>query len=77
MGNIKQIILEVAKKNKINLNIENVQEDLKSMGIDSLSAMNLIMKIEEKLNVQLPDEELLKIKKLGDLILAFEKEIKK
>ncbi|RCT49770.1 acyl carrier protein, partial [Ureaplasma urealyticum] len=50
--------------------------ELKSLGIDSLSAMSLIMKIEDKIGVQLVDEKLLKIKNLGDLIMAFEDALK-
>ncbi|ACI60222.1 acyl carrier protein [Ureaplasma urealyticum] len=74
--NVKDIIIKVAKENKINLNMNNLDVELKSLGIDSLSAMSLIMKIEDKIGVQLVDEKLLKIKNLGDLIMAFEDALK-
>ncbi|MDU4142420.1 acyl carrier protein, partial [Ureaplasma parvum] len=64
------------KENKIALNMDNLNIELKSLGIDSLSAMNLIMKIEDQIGVQLPDEKLLKIKNLRDLINAFEDVLK-
>lgn len=54
--NVKDIIIKVAKENKINLNMNNLDVELKSLGIDSLSAMSLIMKIEDKIGVQLVDE---------------------
>ncbi|AAF30918.1 acyl carrier protein [Ureaplasma parvum] len=74
--NIKDLIMKIAKENKIALNMDNLNIELKSLGIDSLSAMNLIMKIEDQIGVQLPDEKLLKIKNLRDLINAFEDVLK-
>ncbi|RCJ02775.1 acyl carrier protein, partial [Ureaplasma urealyticum] len=56
--NVKDIIIKVAKENKINLNMNNLDVELKSLGIDSLSAMSLIMKIEDKIGVKLVDEKL-------------------
>ena len=74
--NIKDLIMKIAKENKIALNMDNLNIELKSLGIDSLSAMNLIMKIEDQIGVQLPDEKVLKIKNLRDLINAFEDVLK-
>ncbi|WP_303924032.1 acyl carrier protein [Ureaplasma parvum] len=74
--NIKDLIMKIAKENKVSLNMDNLDIELKSLGIDSLSAMNLIMKIEDQIGVQLPDEKLLKIKNLRDLINAFEDVLK-
>lgn len=71
--NILKAIKEVAKAEKINLDFSKLNTTLKDLRIDSLAAMNLIMKIEEKLGVTLSDDILLSIKTLEDLINAFEK----
>lgn len=71
------VIQKVAKENKINLDINNLNVGLKEIGIDSLAMMNLIFKIETELNIQLPDEILIKIKNLEQLISAFYNEINK
>ena len=71
------VISKVAKENKINLDINNLNIGLKDIGIDSLALMNLIFKLENELKVQLPDEILIKIKNLNELIIAFEDQINK
>ncbi|AJQ45213.1 acyl carrier protein [Ureaplasma diversum] len=70
--NIEAIIKQVANEHKINLDMNNKNVTLKDIGIDSLAAMNLIMKVEDKVGFQLDDSEILKIRTLGDLIRAFE-----
>ena len=71
------VIQKVANENKINLDINNLNIGLKEVGIDSLAMMNLIFKIESELKVQLPDDVLVKIKNLNELISAFNNEINK
>ena len=71
------VIQKVAKENKINLDINNLNIGLKEVGIDSLAMMNLTFKIESELKVQLPDDVLVKIKNLNELISAFNNEINK
>ena len=65
-------ILQVAKDNNIKLDPNNLNVTLKDIGVDSLAMMDLIFKVEEQLGVQLPDEVLVKIKNLNDLINAFD-----
>lgn len=72
MSNIEKIILEIAKKNNIKLDLNKKDVSLKSFNIDSLAAMNLIIQIEEKLNKTLDDDVLMSIKTLSDLINAFQ-----
>lgn len=72
MTNIEKIILEIAKKNNIKLDLNKKDVSLKSFNIDSLAAMNLIIQIEEKLNKTLDDDVLMSIKTLNDLINAFQ-----
>ena len=74
---IIETILNVAKENNIKLDINNLNVGLKEIGIDSLSMMNLIFKIESKIGTQLDDHVLVKIKTLGELINAFETQINK
>ncbi len=78
MSNNKVVnaIKSVATKNKIKIDFGNLQKDLKSLKIDSLAAMNLIMQVEEELNVTLDDEKLISIKTLEDLVKAFEEKLK-
>ncbi len=66
------IILEVAQQNNIKLNKNNLDATLKEIGIDSLATMDLIIKIEEKINVQLDDNILMEIKTLKQLANAFD-----
>ncbi len=78
-NNIISDLNDIIKKNNINAKIteKNLKDDLKSMGIDSLTAMNIIISVEEKYNIQLPDDQLMKIKTPKDLIETIEKSMKK
>ena len=73
---IKKILNEIAQENKIKINLDNLDANLKDLGIDSLKTMDLIFKVENKLNVMIPDEELIKIKNLRDLINILETLVK-
>lgn len=59
---------QVAKENNVNISNDKFGTNLKELGIDSLKLMNLVFKVEAKLNVRIPDEELIKIKTINDLI---------
>ncbi|MCV3753912.1 acyl carrier protein [Ureaplasma zalophigenitalium] len=73
---VRQTISKIAQQKKINLNqLVNEEANLKTLGIDSLAAMDLIVDIEDALNVRLSDEELVSIQTLGDLIKTFEKHV--
>lgn len=52
------------KKNTITLNT-NLVEDL---GADSLDVVELIMTFEDEFNVSLPDEDVAKMKTVGDVV---------
>ncbi|MFO0725802.1 MAG: acyl carrier protein [Myxococcota bacterium] len=43
------------------------QTSLASLGLDSVQTMEVIGAMEEKLNVQFPDEDLATLKSIGDL----------
>lgn len=73
MNKILDTIKKVSSDNNIKIDFKNINVTLKDLNIDSLSAMNLIMLIEEELKITLDDDILLNIKTLNDLINAFEK----
>ncbi len=78
-NNIISDLNDIIRKNNINAKIteKNLKDDLKIMGIDSLTAMNIVISIEEKYNIQLPDDQLMKLKTPKDLIETIEKTMKK
>ncbi len=41
---------------------------IKDLGLDSLDVMELMMELEEKCQVKIPDEDLPKLKTIGDLV---------
>jgi acyl carrier protein len=65
---IFNILKEVAKKHNINISNNQLDTTLKSLGIDSLQGVNLIIEVEEKCHVTIPDPELIKIKTPNDII---------
>lgn len=69
---IKKVLSEIAQENNIKLNLNNLDANLKELGIDSLKTMDLIFKVEKRLNIMIPDEKLIKIKNLNDLINILE-----
>ncbi|WP_031489015.1 acyl carrier protein [Ureaplasma canigenitalium] len=73
---IRTAIEKVAKEKKISLNFNKQDTSLKDLGIDSLIAIDLIIKIEEELGVTLDDDVLMKIKTLSDLIEAFKNKLR-
>ncbi len=60
----KQAALEVDNRKLSDLKADTV---ISSLGMDSVAVMELVSFFEEKLNVRIPDEELSKIRTVGDL----------
>jgi acyl carrier protein len=60
----KQAALEVDNRKLPELKADTV---ISSLGMDSVAVMELVSFFEEKLNVRIPDEELSKIRTVGDL----------
>lgn len=78
----KQIIdaiKEVASEQNINIQMSeaNFSKSLKEIGIDSISSISMIVGIEQKLGVRVPDEHLPKITSVNLLIEEFERLLKK
>ena len=60
----KQAALEVDNRKLPNLTAESV---IATLGMDSVAIMELVSYFEEKLAVRIPDEELGRIRTVGDL----------
>lgn len=60
----KQAVKEVDNKE---LGDVNTETDLAELGLDSVTTMEVIGTLEEKLNVRFPDEDLATLKSLKDL----------
>lgn len=65
----KELKLKTQQKFDENSNVYNI-------GIDSLDLVELITDAEDKLNIQISDDELQKIKSVGDIISAIENKVK-
>ena len=63
---VKEIIIEQlgVDDEKVNLDT-NIQEDL---GADSLDIVDLIMSLEEEYDIEIPDEDVEKIKLVDDIV---------
>ncbi|MDR1911411.1 MAG: acyl carrier protein [Helicobacteraceae bacterium] len=63
---VKAIVVE-----QLNVSEEEVKESSKfveDLGADSLDVVELVMALEEKFDVEIPDEDTEKIKTVGDVI---------
>ena len=63
---VKAIVVE-----QLNVNEEEVKETSKfveDLGADSLDVVELVMALEEKFDVEIPDEDAEKIQTVGDAI---------
>jgi acyl carrier protein len=67
---IKQII-----SNNLDIDIKNVKDNsyLSDLGIDSIDAVELILQLEKKYKISIPDELAEKVKKVEDIFTCLEK----
>ncbi|AGM25447.1 acyl carrier protein [Spiroplasma chrysopicola] len=73
--NILEEIKKVFQENGIKQTI-TMDTVFKDLGIDSLDLMDLVIIAEKKLNVRIPDDKLMDINKVSDLVAIIE-ELKK
>ncbi|GHV05915.1 acyl carrier protein [Campylobacterota bacterium] len=67
---VKAIVVE-----QLNVSADEVKEESKfveDLGADSLDVVELVMELEEKFDVEIPDEHAEKIKTVGDVIAYIE-----
>lgn len=67
---VKAIVVE-----QLNVNADDVKEGAKfveDLGADSLDVVELVMALEEKFDVEIPDEDAEKILTVGDVIKYIE-----
>jgi acyl carrier protein len=65
--NLKELAKEI---DMLKVKIESIdpQKDLVLQGIDSLDILSLLLLIQEKYGVQIPDEDIPKLKTLNDIV---------
>ncbi|PAF45729.1 acyl carrier protein [Helicobacter sp. 11S02629-2] len=75
---IFQQVAELVSQN-LSVDLEAVKpesEFVKDLNADSLDVVELIMALEEKFNIEIPDEEAEKIKKVSDVVDYIAKNVK-
>lgn len=68
---VKAVVVE-----QLNVNEGEVKPESKfvdDLGADSLDVVELVMALEEKFEIEIPDEEAEKIKPVGDVVAYIEK----
>lgn len=66
VNHLKEIVKE--KHLRIDINESDLNKPFKDLGLDSLDVFDVIVNLEKRLNIQLPDETLMKLKSINDLI---------
>ncbi len=71
-------IIKIAndQKLKVDLSVENKDKTLKELGLDSLSIIGVIVKLENELGIYVSDEVLAKIQTLDQLVSVIETTLK-
>ena len=63
---VKKVIAEELEVDEGQISLESVIVD--DLGADSLDVVELIMRLEEKFDIEIPDEEAEKIQTVGDAV---------
>ncbi len=70
IDDVKEVVVE-----QLNVNADEVKEDSKfveDLGADSLDVVELVMALEEKFDIEIPDSDAEKIATVGDAIKYIE-----
>lgn len=70
IDDIKEVVVE-----QLSVNPDEVKEDAKfveDLGADSLDVVELVMALEEKFDIEIPDDEAEKIQTLSDVVAYVE-----
>ena len=70
---VKEIICEQLKAKPEEVKLETSFID--DLGADSLDSTVLVMALEEKFNIEIPDEDAEKLYKVGDVVNYIEKRV--
>jgi acyl carrier protein len=66
LDDIKEVVVE-----QLSVNADDVKEDAKfveDLGADSLDVVELVMALEEKFDIEIPDDEAEKIQTVADVV---------
>jgi acyl carrier protein len=70
LEDIKEVVVE-----QLSVNPDEVKEDAKfveDLGADSLDVVELVMALEEKFDIEIPDDEAEKIQTVADVVAYIE-----
>ncbi|MDQ7044595.1 MAG: acyl carrier protein [Sulfurimonas sp.] len=70
IDDIKEVVVE-----QLSVNVDEVKNDAKfveDLGADSLDVVELVMALEEKFDIEIPDDEAEKIQTLNDVVAYIE-----
>jgi acyl carrier protein len=70
LDDIKEVVVE-----QLSVNADEVKEDSKfveDLGADSLDVVELVMALEEKFDIEIPDDEAEKIRTVKDVVTYIE-----
>ena len=67
---IKQILVEQLDLNEKDITMDSVMTD--DLGADSLDLVDLLMSVEDEFDIEVPDEDIEKVKTVGDLVRYIE-----
>lgn len=65
-------IIKALKARGIKQNLTK-NTNFKDIGLDSLDLMDMVVRMEKELKIQIPDDELMSMKTIGDLVTVVEK----
>ncbi len=68
MALIKQALSDVAPSRKADFASISADTKIEALGLDSISTMEMVNAIEEKIETTFPDEELAKVARIADLM---------
>lgn len=66
----RQVVEEVDKKKLPDVTEQSIIAEL---GIDSLSTMQIVGELENRLDIMIPDDQLVKLETVGDLLAVVER----
>ena len=70
IDDIREVVVE-----RLSVNADEVKDDAKfveDLGADSLDVVELVMALEEKFDIEIPDDEAEKIQTLNDVVAYIE-----